>query len=508
MCRKGRRTCAYRMERCGSSGWPRSSATSPDRSGTQRNQLPDLMRRWFGPAAGNPGTDFRVRFYRSPDGWWVEPKGRQGGAARSPRPAGDLPHPPRGRRRCLGIDGGSTGSERDPPPARTTGEDVFAIRADGDSMDGGPSPIRDGDWLVMRYARGTGIGAMQGSVALLQLTDDQGGTRYQVKRVVKEGETWRLRSDNPERESFDAGANCIPIAKHQETIRPEALAPPEGTELAEADIGAAFHLSEAPRTGRTDGHLFFLATDGKPFPAPDRLDWTNERRPGETLYLHLKIGRARWRYCGVGRWIEEERLWRIPPFDHDTWKRISGGRSSSRSLPPEALRRASELVKRLLTKVSARHHAGGAQSPASGCSAWLRRVASGSMVVGEASPSARFHSLTSDGSWPRQTMPHAPRAALDEALVNRLRYLEGTKGRIDQMARHWMGTQAPRSRSQSWPFHSVIWVGRTSSTGRGRGHTEPAGQCHGEDTIDIQGLDPPLRRRLGPTRSWTSSPST
>jgi hypothetical protein len=278
----------------------------------------------------------------------------------------------------------------------------------------------------MRYARGAGIGAMQGSVALLQLTDDQGGTRYQVKRVVKEGETWRLRSDNPERESFDAGANCIPIAKHQETIRPEDLAPPEGTELAETDIGSAFHLSEAPRIGRTDGHLFFLANDGKPFTAPDRLNWTNERRPGETLFLLLKIGRARWRYCGVGRWSEEEQLWRVPAFDHDTWKRISDGRSTSRTLPAETLRRASELVSRLLAKVQ----------PSTMLEVRERRfrvlgmASKGGLRIdgGRGGFTERTVSLTDIG-WVLVAADHAvsSRTPLDETLVNRLRYLEGTK---------------------------------------------------------------------------------
>ena len=44
--------------------------------GTDRNRLPDLMRRWFGPAAGHPGTRFQVQFSRSPDGWWVAPFGK------------------------------------------------------------------------------------------------------------------------------------------------------------------------------------------------------------------------------------------------------------------------------------------------------------------------------------------------------------------------------------------------------------------------------------------------
>src|SRR4029079_15432406 len=36
-------------------------------AGTSRNQLPDLLRSWFGPRAGQPGTAFDVRFTASPD---------------------------------------------------------------------------------------------------------------------------------------------------------------------------------------------------------------------------------------------------------------------------------------------------------------------------------------------------------------------------------------------------------------------------------------------------------
>jgi hypothetical protein len=44
--------------------------------GSARNELPDLLRGWFGPGAGKPGTGFHVHFSPSPDGWWVEPMGQ------------------------------------------------------------------------------------------------------------------------------------------------------------------------------------------------------------------------------------------------------------------------------------------------------------------------------------------------------------------------------------------------------------------------------------------------
>jgi superfamily II DNA or RNA helicase len=41
--------------------------------GARQNALPELLRDWFGPAAGKPGTAFYVRFSEGPEGWRVEP---------------------------------------------------------------------------------------------------------------------------------------------------------------------------------------------------------------------------------------------------------------------------------------------------------------------------------------------------------------------------------------------------------------------------------------------------
>ncbi|MBK6277973.1 MAG: DUF3427 domain-containing protein [Gammaproteobacteria bacterium] len=44
--------------------------------GVEGNQLPTLLRGWFGPSAGAPGTRHQVRLIHSPDGEWVlEPLG-------------------------------------------------------------------------------------------------------------------------------------------------------------------------------------------------------------------------------------------------------------------------------------------------------------------------------------------------------------------------------------------------------------------------------------------------
>lgn len=49
------------------------------RVGEEGNVLPAVLRGWFGPDAGAPGTNRSVRFVRSEEGWTLEPLGRREG---------------------------------------------------------------------------------------------------------------------------------------------------------------------------------------------------------------------------------------------------------------------------------------------------------------------------------------------------------------------------------------------------------------------------------------------
>jgi Peptidase S24-like len=180
---------------------------------------------------------------------------------------------------------------------------VFAVRATGDSMNGGKTPIGDGDWLVMRLARGAGLGSLAGRVVLVQTPDAQDGFAYQVKRLVQNGERWWLRSDNPERPSHEATADTTPIAQLVATIRPETLGPAVGARLASDEVGAAFGLASPTtleRTGRYEGHLFVVVSDRGHFTEPDRLEnITVDRRPGETAFVLARAeAGAPWRSRG------------------------------------------------------------------------------------------------------------------------------------------------------------------------------------------------------------------
>ena len=394
--------------------------------GSDRNQLADLLRTWFGPAAGRPGTAFQVRFSPSPDGLWVEPLGKV------------IEFPARGSVTAFPSLRAAAGSIAEPGalapeaeavllPVKSRTADVFAVRACGDSMDGGADPIRDGDWLLFKYGRGAGLGAVQGKVALVETEDRDGDLGHQVKRVVREGSVWRLVSDRPGAGQFEASERTRVVGLLVERIRPEALAPEVGSRLADDALAGAFGLAEIPVNGRNGGHLFLLV-DRPEFSAPDHLKRAvRDRRPGETAYvLTRETPEAAWRYCGVGRWSEAEQAWAVPEIDFDTWRALGdGGRSASRRLAPEFVAEAATLVARVLgtfgegarlgdegkhCRVTGKAHGGG-----------LR------IDGGDGGFAERTVSLT-DLAWALAAAQDvaARGGVLDEARVNRLRYLEGT----------------------------------------------------------------------------------
>jgi superfamily II DNA or RNA helicase/diadenosine tetraphosphate (Ap4A) HIT family hydrolase len=392
--------------------------------GAPSNQLPDLLRRWFGPRAGQPGTAFEVRFTASPDGLWVEPV-QTNVVALFPR-QGVVAYPD------LRAAAGHAVGEIEPPeaarvwlPIQVGSPDRFAVRVAGTSMDGGKAPLRDGDWAVFRLSRGAPAASIAHRVALVQLPAAS-GSAYVIKRVEPNGAGWRLISDNPTGPSFTADDGMTVIATLDQAVRPEELAPAVGTVIPAPGLGEAFGLEDVPaRSGVWGGHLFVFVDQKGQLVAPDRLRGVEARRPGETVYA-LAPSDAGFRYLGVGRWLDEEGLWRLPEVDFATWRAWGEGREVSRSLPAGALAQAQALADALLRlpEPERRLERGGTRS-----ARILGPAQRGGLRldVGEQAASERTVSLT-DLAW--VAVAHddvvANGGGLDEARVNHLRYLEGT----------------------------------------------------------------------------------
>ncbi|MEO6326299.1 MAG: DEAD/DEAH box helicase family protein [Thermoanaerobaculia bacterium] len=399
-------------------------------AGRDRNELPDLLRSWFGPSAGRPGSSFVVRFSPSPDGLWVEPvnanivlfpNGTEVRAFPSLRAAAGVAS------QDSFEEESSSEVEEVRLPIAKPGDRLFSVRASGTSMDGGRVPIHDGDWVVMRWARGEALKNVAGKIALVETSELDGASAFQLKRVVREAGRWLLRSDNPDFADIEASERSIPLALHVQTVRPEELAPEVGTMLTESELPQAFGLLQPLHNGRIDGHLFIFVESKESFRTPDRLDHPITRRPGETAFVLARAeSGAGWRYCGVGRWQEAEGLWEIHELDWPTWHALGSGRSASRRLPAEDMAEASVLVTRIL-EIAASD--GGRLRRGESVYHVAEGSGRGALQIdgGPGGLKKRAVSLLDIG-WvlaaQRDVKQHG--GVLDEPRVNRMRYLEGT----------------------------------------------------------------------------------
>ena len=192
--------------------------------GEPGNQLSDLLREWFGPDAGLPGTDFKVSFESKDGVWHARPHGTSQPSVESPAKvtgAVDLPlettvdesaryttHVPV---YDLSIAAGGWGPESVPEPigwvevpGHRLSNGMFVAQVCGQSME--PN-ISDGAWCLFRPCP---AGSRQGRLVLVQVNthaDPEDGGRYTIKRYHstktsdEEGwqhETIELQPLNPE----------------------------------------------------------------------------------------------------------------------------------------------------------------------------------------------------------------------------------------------------------------------------------------------------------------------
>lgn len=396
--------------------------------GTQRNQLPDLLRRWFGPNAGRPGTAFQVRFRAGPDGLWAEPV-RAVTTLETRRGVAYYPdlRAAAGHVAKASLEPTELTSERVSLPVASARNDVFAVRVCGTSMDGGSTPLRDGDLVVFSFARDASASALENRVVLVQVTDATLGADFQIKRLKRRDSGWLLASDNPSGPTFEATEAMTPIARLEQSFRPEDLACPRGTVLAEDELAAAFGLENlAPRSGRHEGHLFLFIDRADLLIEPDRIRYVDAPNPGETAFALAQRDRGDYIFLGVARPLDDEQCWAVPDVDYETWRKWGTGRKTSRRLPPGAAGRAQALVNALLELPEERR--------------WIERGnGRRARVLGAAAQGGLRIDGSDDGMQARTVSlidlawvivaaddQREHEGLLDEARVNRLRYLDGT----------------------------------------------------------------------------------
>ncbi len=159
---------------------------------------------------------------------------------------------------------------------------------------------------------------------------------------------------------------------------------------------------------------------------PDRVRFAGVTpRPAETAFVLAKRDDTTWQYLGIGRQTEDRGMWSVPAVDLVTWRKWGKGREVSRRLPDGALEKARLAAAELLARSEDQR--------------WIQRGERRARILGEARNGGLRIDGGSDGfaertvslidlAWVIHSAEDIAKAGgiLDEARVNKLRYLDGT----------------------------------------------------------------------------------
>ena len=166
----------------------------------------------------------------------------------------------------------------------------FAIRAPHDLA--GLSPIKKGDWLLMRWRN----------------------SAPQTAKLVQRGNRIALL---PATQETDENI----IAALDAHFSPHELAPKPGTTFQKRDTALTFGLSEIPKKGfsRIDGQLFLCINPKTTFKTHHVLQEKFLAQPFEQAHV-IFMDKEHSQYLGMANTINDE--WTIPPLFWDTYKQL------------------------------------------------------------------------------------------------------------------------------------------------------------------------------------------
>ena len=194
------------------------------REGEAGNALHPLLRSWFGPSAGWPGTRHEVIFEETPAGWTVRPPEASADAGKV------IPLFPTYEVACGAAEATEPLQQGSVIEIEAVGsisvdpERDFVVFARGESMAGAPAPIHHGDPLLFEWTRDVSRAELVGARVLVQ--ERVGGmAKAYLKRLERTAEGFQLESDNPEEPTIPASAAMQVIARLKGTLDQAAVNP-------------------------------------------------------------------------------------------------------------------------------------------------------------------------------------------------------------------------------------------------------------------------------------------
>jgi len=167
------------------------------------NVLPGVLRRMFGPATGQPGVRHRAKLLQLDDGWHLERDAvtEEIVDASNVIPFPRVPYFADVAVACGPLEEAQQQGEVSRDIAIVADRAIdpkkhFVVRAQGDSMSGGASPIEDGDLVLCEWDRGASANEVEGK-AFLMVGHDGPDAAFAVMKVPHHTSVgWELHSWN------------------------------------------------------------------------------------------------------------------------------------------------------------------------------------------------------------------------------------------------------------------------------------------------------------------------
>jgi superfamily II DNA or RNA helicase/SOS-response transcriptional repressor LexA len=193
-----------------------------------KNILPEILRTWFGKDAGQPGRRDRVVFTNKAEQWEMKPIIKEELEEKVL-----IPFYPTLSIACGHFREGLAGEQETislPDYVITRSmeilpNDYFVCRASGNSMNGGKNPIKNGDYLVLKWITPNSAGSITGKRIVVRNLNNAGDDEFVLRKVEKKSPgNYQLIADNPEYEPFDAEEEMEQFAWLEQAIDPLEIA--------------------------------------------------------------------------------------------------------------------------------------------------------------------------------------------------------------------------------------------------------------------------------------------